>query len=138
MKKSGQITPQMIKIARIYQNTYAEGYGHMIPSHKGLAQALGVKRHVLTNLRRRPPRPDDESEVAGLKREMCLILEEVMDQQEFLLLEGGLSGEMNSNIVKLALAKHGYGSKRGLTVCAEAELPPAWTVKFIQTSMPAS
>lgn len=45
---------------------------------------------------------------------MCCILERIGATQEVVLLNGGLTGEMNSNIVKLVLGKHGYNEKQNI------------------------
>lgn len=49
------------------------------------------------------------------KKEFSDILEEILAEQEKRLIENGLSGKYNSNIVKLALGKHGYSDKQELT-----------------------
>lgn len=73
-----------------------------LPSVVGLAQFLGVSRKTIYNW-------GDQHE------EFLHILEDVLGEQEKRLLEKGLSGDYNSNIVKLALGKHGYTDKTDIT-----------------------
>ena len=70
-----------------------------IPSHVGLCAVLEVRRETLYAWAK-----DDGKNFSN-------ILEKCKTEQERVLLNMGLTGEYNSNIVKLVLGKHGYNDK---------------------------
>jgi len=70
-----------------------------IPSHVGLSSLLDVRRETLYAWAK------DE------KKNFSNILAKCNAEQERVLLNMGLIGEYNSNIVKLVLGKHGYNEK---------------------------
>ena len=85
--------------------TYIENYkdlGDMIPSIVGMAIELNVARSTLYKWA--------EDKDNGFSD----ILARCKDVQHRELMNGGLSSSMNSNIVKLALGKHGYSDKQEL------------------------
>jgi len=75
-----------------------ESVGDAVPSIAGLACELGVNRSTLYEWKRE-------------YRQFSDTLDLLMAVQERLSLSGGLRGDMNSTIVKLLLANHGYGDK---------------------------
>jgi hypothetical protein len=80
---------------------YAENYpshGDAVPSYAGLAAVLDVDRSTIY-------------EWADKHASFSHTLERIKNIQERALLNGGLLGEMNSNIVKLMLHNHGYSDK---------------------------
>ena len=72
--------------------------GDVVPSLAGLAVEIGLTRETLYQWQKEKPRFSDT-----LARLRWL--------QERLSLNGGLKGDMNSTIVKLLLANHGYSDK---------------------------
>lgn len=76
-----------------------ETFGDVVPSVAGLACYLGKHRSTMYDY------ADQSSEFSD-------ILESVKTVQENKLLNKGLTGEFNSNIVKLMLGKHGYTDKQ--------------------------
>ena len=76
---------EMLRKSRDYLDNFKEVHGHIIPSVVGLAK---------------------------VKKEFSDILRRINNNQHFELLHGGLSGELNSNITKLVLGKHGYHDKQ--------------------------
>jgi len=103
--KQNTLTKQQaetLDLARAYMRDYAS-YGHAIPSLKGLAKIVrdlnGTNRRTFYKWR------DTLDEFKEL-------LEDLNDEQELALLHGGLTNQLNSNIVKLALGKHGYSDKQ--------------------------
>ena len=93
---------QTIPITLDYLNNFKE-YGDMVPSVAGLADYLEVCRETLYEWARH----EDKSEFSD-------ILKRILTRQEKTLFNGGLSGDFNSNIAKLALGKHGYSDKQEL------------------------
>ena len=71
--------------------------GDVVPSRAGLALELGLSRNTLTNWEKHPA--------------FLSTLERVAHLQERISLNGGLKGDLNSTIVKLLLANHGYSDK---------------------------
>lgn len=93
-KHNPKYTPKMLQKSKDYIGIYDE-LGQMIPSASGLSVYLGVCRRTLYYWSESRP-------------EFKQVMEEIQSKQEMLLLNGGLRGDMNSTICKLALAKHGY------------------------------
>jgi len=86
-----------------YLECYKE-YGDAIPSIAGLSVVLGVARDTIYEW------ASQES-----KKEFSDILKVILSTQERTLINKGLTNEFNSNIVKLALGKHGYSDKQEIT-----------------------
>ena len=73
-----------------------------LPKAEGLARYLGVSRKTLYNW-------------ADKNEEFLHILEAINQEQVERLINKGLSGDYNSNIARLVLAKHGYKQEMDLT-----------------------
>lgn len=86
--------------ARDYINGGYENVGHAIPSIVGLARVLKIRKSTLYEWAKDKGKGFSD------------ILAECKEAQEQELLNGGLKNEFNSNIVKLALGKHGYSDKQ--------------------------
>lgn len=82
-------------------DAYASGgfveCGDVVPSRAGLAIELGLSRSTLANWEKHP--------------QFLATLEKISHFQERIALSGGLRGDLNSTIVKLLLANHGYSDK---------------------------
>lgn len=91
-----KLTPEMLEKA----NSYLNEYQTLIPSAAGLAKHLGVSRSTLYHW------------AENIDEQFSDILEKINITQELKLMDGGLSGDMNATIVKLALGKHGYSDKQ--------------------------
>ncbi len=89
-------TPEIIEQAWAYIEDYAP---HAMPSAIGMSMILNVAESTLY----------DWASQEG--NEFSEILAHCKSRQHFTLLEKGLKNEFNSNIVKLALGKHGYSEK---------------------------
>ncbi len=79
---------------------YLKSYETAIPSIAGLSLHLGVSRSTVYKWRAddvSPPFSD--------------ILDKILATQEVKLMNGGLNGDFNAAIAKLALGKHGYSEK---------------------------
>tara|TARA_R110001599_G_scaffold225195_1_gene424345 strand:- start:972 stop:1346 length:375 start_codon:yes stop_codon:yes gene_type:complete len=87
-------TPELIDKARNYVNVYTR----LIPSHQDLCLHLDISETTLY----RWAEEDDEF------RE---ILAKVKLTQFSVAMDGGLGGEMNANLVKLLMGKHGLSEK---------------------------
>ena len=72
--------------------------GHVIPSAVGLAKCIRVGKRTLYDW-------------ADRDEEFSHMLAELNAEQEFTLLNNGLTGEFNTAITKLVLAKHDYSDK---------------------------
>jgi len=90
--------PEIVQAAKDYITDY-ESHGHVMPSVVGMAIVLNVGKSTLYDW------SDDE------EKEFSDILSKCLDNQEFTLLNKSLKNEINSNIAKLALGKHGYSDK---------------------------
>lgn len=92
-------TPEMLELAEAYINGYAD-HGHAMPSIVGLCKVIG--RSTATVYRWR----DEEGKEAFKD-----ILAQILENQQIVLFNGGLTGDFNAAITKLALGKHGYHDK---------------------------
>lgn len=101
---------EVLEIANAYIDNFNTEYGHAIPSVVGLAKILRKSRECLYNWAR-----DEE------KKEFSDILENINTSQEFELINGGLTNELNSNITKLVLGKHGYSDKQDQQITGAIE-----------------
>ena len=79
---------------------YLANYQTAIPSEAGLSLHLGISRSTVKKWR------GEEG-----KEAFSAILEDILATQELKLMDGGLTGDFNSAIAKLALGKHGYSEK---------------------------
>ncbi|MEX0469922.1 DNA-packaging protein [Spiribacter sp. 390] len=83
-------------------DSYVDGgfadVGDVVPSRAGLALELGVSRSTLQEWEKEHDR-------------FSVTLDRLKWFQERLSLNGGLKGDMNSTIVKLLLANHGYSDR---------------------------
>lgn len=84
--------------ADAYVSNYASEHQHAVPSHVGLARVLNVSKRTLYYWRDEHP-------------EFLHTLEDINDQQELDLMNGGLNSELNTQITKLMMANHGYSDK---------------------------
>lgn len=111
-------TLDLVQDAWEYIRDYEKVYGHAIPSAVGMARVLGVTTTTLYAWAK-----DEDKEFSD-------ILQHCLDDQHLKLMNEGLRGDFNSNIVKLALGKHGYSDKTeskiegniGLTDMTDEEL----------------
>ncbi len=78
-----------------------EELGHAIPSRAGLCCFLGIVKSTSQEWEKEHPR-------------FSATLKAVEVMQEHLALNGGITGGMNSTIVKLVLANHGYSEKQAI------------------------
>lgn len=95
--------PEIVEKATAYITDYQE-HGHIVPSCAGLSLVLGVHRSTLYEWQ-----ADDSKEFAE-------IMDSLNATQEMLLLNGGLSNQMNSAIAKLMLANHGYQNQQQINL----------------------
>ena len=78
-----------------------EELGHVVPSRAGLCCFLGISRETSYQWEKE-------------HRQFSDTLQSVDVLQEHLALNGGLAGGLNSTIVKLVLANHGYSDKQAI------------------------
>lgn len=102
-----------------YANGGYADCGDAVPSQAGLACELSVTRQTLVNWKEKHPKFLDT-------------LDTISITQERVSLSGGLRGELNSAIVKLLLANHGYTAKKELNHNVSDEPSDKhWTVEFV-------
>ena len=98
MARPTKYTPKIQQAADQYVDGGFLEDGDIVPSRAGLGLSLGVSRNTLTNWEQEHPL-------------FLSTLERLSWLQERLSLNGGLRGDMNSTIVKLLLANHGYSER---------------------------
>ena len=86
-----------------------------IPSVVGLCRVLGRSRETLYGWARDPDSEKHKDKNFGD------ILRACNEAQELTLLNGSLSNQLNANIAKLVLGKHGYHDKQDTDVTSKGE-----------------
>lgn len=105
-----------------YANGGYSDCGDVVPSQAGLACELGVTRQTIANWKELHPKFLDT-------------LQKISVMQERACLAGGLRGELNSSIVKLLLANHGYSERKAIDHSSQdSSTGTNWTVEFINSS----
>jgi hypothetical protein len=89
---------ELVEKAYHYIDNYGD-YGDLIPSHAGMAVVLDISKSTLYDWADDPEKAFSD------------ILGKCNQKQEKTLLNGGLGGEFNAAITKLALGKQGYSDK---------------------------
>ena len=116
-------SPEKVATAWAYLKNYAN-FGDVVPSAVGLARVLEISRSTLYVWGSDKDKP-----------EFTDILEEIQSKQERELLNKGLNGVYNSNIVKLMLGKHGYKEQKD-TSLSNADGSPLFSSMKIQLVKP--
>ena len=98
MARPSKYTAEYLAKAKEYLFNWKE-LGHMIPSAVGLADYLEVAESTVY-------------EHANKHKEFSEILRRINSKQQLELINGGLSNQLNANIAKLVLGKHGYHDKQ--------------------------
>ena len=108
MARPSSFNKSVIKKAKKYLNETKKIKAGRLIKAADLALALGINRTTLYDWKEKHPEFSD-------------ILDELNLKQESTLLDYGLTGKWNSNIVKLALGKHGYKEQHGMSGEGEGE-----------------
>ena len=87
-------TPELLAKA----NGYLDNYTRLIPSHQDLCLQLDISESTLYDW-------------AQKHQEFSDILAKVKLTQFSVAMDGGLGGDMNANLVKLLMGKHGLSEK---------------------------
>lgn len=90
---------EVVAIALDYIETYESEYEHAMPSIVGLCSVINRAR---TTVYRWAEEED---------KDFKYILDMIMEKQQLVLFNGALKNDLNANIAKLALGKHGYSDK---------------------------
>ena len=99
MARPTKYTPELVQLAKEYIENYKE-YDDAIQSIAGMACVLKVAETTLYDWAKQE------------EKEFSNILAQCKTSQQRVLLNGGLNGDLNSNIVKLVLGKHGFHDKQ--------------------------
>ena len=95
-----------------------EELGHVVPSRVGLCCFLGIDKTT-------------SYEWEKIYPEFSHTLRAVETLQEHMTLNGGLSGGLNSTIVKLVLANHGYSDKQAIDHTSGGETIKPTTIQVM-------
>lgn len=112
-------TEELVSKAKEYVKTYKD-LGDVIPSIEGLSIYLEIARSTLYEWEKEKP-------------EFSYILRHINVVQKQVLLNQGLAGNFNSNIVKLVLGKHGFSEKSSQEISGPGGKPVEnkWEVTFV-------
>ena len=113
MARPTKYTPELLDKA----NTYLSTYSRLIPSHQDLCLSLDISESTLYDWAQKH---DEFSE----------ILARVKLTQFTVAMDGGLGGEMNANLVKLLMGKHGYSDKVD-TVSSDGSMSPKSKIELV-------
>ncbi len=105
----------MNELAIDYLENFKETYNDAIPSLAGLAGVLGVAKSTIYVWRDTHPEFSDT-------------LQHIIDAQERVALNNGITGVFNSTITKLVLANHGYHDKVDQEVTGKGGGPVEWNL----------
>jgi hypothetical protein len=107
MAKVGRPTDyseEIVAIALDYIETYESKYNHAMPSVVGLCSVINRARTTVYRW------AEDE------ENKFSYILDMIMEKQQLVLFNGALKNDLNANIAKLALGKHGYSDRQDVEV----------------------
>ena len=110
--RPSKYTKELLEQAQWYVDNWRET-GEVVPTLAGMAIRCGVDKHTISRWRK------DEKN----KPEFCALCARVEQQQELLLISGGLTKSYDSGLAKLLLHKHGYSDKQEVELSGEIKPP---------------
>jgi hypothetical protein len=118
----------LLQKAREYvEGDYDTVYGHAIPSHLGLCEALSITKSTLYKW------AGEEG-----KEDFSDILATCNAKQHNILISKGLTGDFNSAIAKLVLGKHGYHDRVESTGADGGPIHNKWTIEVVGAKTPTA
>ena len=112
-------TPDVIAKAKEYIKNYRK-LSEVVPTVVGLCRAINIARSTVYKW----------AGEAG-KEEFSDIIEQLLENQELDLINGALKSELNPQIAKVMLGKHGYSDKQDIDhKSTDGSMSPAVTVSF--------
>lgn len=115
MARPTKYTPDLLDKA----NTYLSTYTRLIPSHQDLCLKLDISESTLYDWAQRH---DEFSE----------ILAKVKLTQFTVAMDGGLGGELNANLVKLLMGKHGLSEKSTVDqISSDGSMAPKSKIELV-------
>lgn len=109
MARPTDYTPELLEKARQYKAIWKE-LGDVVPSVVGLCDYIEISKSTAYDWASQPN-----------KKEFSDILGEIASKQERELINGSLKGDLNANISKLMMTKHGYSDKQETDVTSGGE-----------------
>lgn len=126
MSRPTKYSPEIVEQARAYINGGFKELDHTHPSIVGMAVHLNIRKSTLYEWEKHED------------KEFSDILSSCREAGEFELLNKGLTGDFNSNIVKLALGKHGYSDKQSTELTGAeggpVEVDQEVTIRLVDSS----
>ena len=113
MARPTKYTPELLEKANGYLSTYTR----LIPSHQDLCLHLDVSDTTLYRW-------------AEENKEFRDILAKVKQTQFVVAMDGGLGGELNANLVKLLMGKHGLSDKVDNT-SSDGSMSPVTKIELV-------
>ena len=115
MARPTKYTPELLDKA----NTYLSTYTRLIPSHQDLRLSLDISESTLYDW-------------AQKYDEFSDILAKVKLTQFTVAMDGGLGGEMNANLVKLLMGKHGLSEKSTVDqISSDGSMAPKSKIELV-------
>jgi len=115
MARPTKYTPELLVKANEYLNTYTR----LIPSHQDLCLSLDISESTLYDW-------------AQKHDEFSDILARVKLTQFTVAMDGGLGGDMNANLVKLLMGKHGLSEKSTVDqISSDGSMAPKSKIELV-------
>jgi hypothetical protein len=115
MARPTKYTPELLDKA----NTYLSTYTRLIPSHQDLCLRLDISESTLYDW-------------AQKHDEFSDILAKVKLTQFAVAMDGGLGGELNANLVKLLMGKHGLSEKSTVDqISSDGSMAPKSKIELV-------
>ena len=115
MARPTKYTPELLVKANEYLSTYTR----LIPSHQDMCLYLDISDATLYRW-------------AEEKAEFKDILAKVKQTQFVVSMDGGLGGEMNANLVKLLMGKHGLSEKSTVDqISSDGSMAPKSKIELV-------
>ena len=123
MARPTKYNKEIVEKAKDYLENWKTNTEDVIPSIEGLADVLEVTTKTIYNWKKEE------------NQEFLHILDKILDRQRRTLINGGLKGELNSNITKLALGKHGYSEKSQVdNLSSDGSMSPPDVIEIVPYS----
>lgn len=114
-----EYTEQILDLAEEYLATYEE-LGEVVPTIVGLCRHIGRARSTVYDWAEHKDKP-----------EFSDIVTRVSELQELVLVNGGLRNELNPQITKTMMARHGYSDKQEIDHTTKGDKMPAPSFSFV-------
>jgi len=119
MPRPTEYTSEVLELAEDYLNSYGQA-DEVVPTIVGLCRHINRARSTVYEWAKHKD-----------KHEFSDIVTRVSELQELKLVNGGLKGELNPQIAKTMMARHGYSDRQEVDHTTQGEKLPAPVFNFV-------